>query len=33
MKEAGYSPELEGYRKDGLFVSTQDAHNLCKDKL
>lgn len=32
MKKAGYSPELEGYRKDGKFVSTHDAHRLCKDR-
>jgi hypothetical protein len=32
MKKAGYSPTLEGYfKKDGSFVSTQDAHRLCKD--
>lgn len=34
MKEAGYSPDLNGYSKKGEpFISTQDAHKLCKDKL
>lgn len=34
MKEAGYSPTLEGYikKEDKSFVSTHDAHKLCKDK-
>lgn len=34
MKKDGYSPTLEGYikKEDDSFVSTQDAHRLCKDK-
>jgi len=35
MKKNGYSPTLEGYikKEDGSFVTTQDAHKLCKELL